>query len=116
MVRSRAADIAEQAARAAADDVNKQDLQNGKVVIDGAACGAGGPAAGLVGAYAKGAGVTATMTSCTTGQNAAGPTATVAVQITANPAIPAGFFSSITESATETAFLACGTADAKQAC
>jgi Flp pilus assembly protein TadG len=116
LIRSRAADIAEQAARAAADDVDEQQLQNGQVVISAAACAAGGPAANLVSAYAKGTGVTAAMTSCTTGQGAQGPTATVGVQVTVTPAIPAGLFRTITETVTEVAFLACGTADQQQAC
>jgi Flp pilus assembly protein TadG len=116
LVRSRAADIAEQAARAAADDVNRQLLQSGTVAIDAAACAPDGPAAGLVSAYAKGTGVTASMTSCTTGQSAQGPTATVGVQVTATPAIPSGLFRSISEQVTEVAYLACGTANAEQAC
>jgi Flp pilus assembly protein TadG len=44
VAKSRAADIAEQAARAAADDINPAALRNGQVSIAAGACGTPGPA------------------------------------------------------------------------
>ena len=44
VAKSRAADIAEQAARAAADDINPAALRNGQVTIAAGACDTPGPA------------------------------------------------------------------------
>jgi Flp pilus assembly protein TadG len=115
IAKSRAADIAEQAARAAADDLDRAALQNGKVVINGNACDAGGPAAALIASYAKGIGVTATMQNC---QPATGPNGEqgreVWVQVQMKPAIPASLFGTINVTTHEVAFLKCGTADQVQ--
>jgi Flp pilus assembly protein TadG len=64
VAKSRAADIAEQAARAAADDINPAALRNGDVSIAAGACGVPGPASDLIATYQKGVGVTATMLKC----------------------------------------------------
>jgi Flp pilus assembly protein TadG len=114
IAKSRAADIAEQAARAAADDINLPSLRAGNVQIDPDACAAGGPADTLIRTYAKGIGVTASMVApdCTFG---AGMRAvTVYVQVSMTPAIPAGM--SIIVTAHDTAYLACGSAMARTAC
>jgi Flp pilus assembly protein TadG len=118
IAKSRAADIAEQAARAAADDISTAALRNGQVSISAAACDAGGPAAALISTYGKGVGVTASRLNCQRGIDAEGdPDVTVQVQVTVRPAIPAPLFGSvITVQAAETAYLACGTADARTAC
>ena len=118
IAKSRAADIAEQAARAAADDISPAALRNDdQVVVAGGACGATGPAADLISTYAKGGDVTASMQSCAIGTDAQGtPDVTVGVQVSMTPVIPAGAFSSIQVSASETAYLACGTADQQTAC
>ena len=117
IAKSRAADIAEQAARAAADDIAPAALRNGHVVIAAGACAANGPAAGLISSYSKGVGVTASLQGCMVGTDAQGaPDVTVGVQVAVNPIIPAGAFSSIQVSSSETAYLACGTADARVAC
>jgi Flp pilus assembly protein TadG len=113
--KSRAADVAEQAARAAAGDRNVTSLRTGsEATLAGDACS--GPAANLVTAYAKGIpGVTAKMTSCQ--QTAAQPvTVTVTVQLSATPAIPVGVFSAISETATESAYVVCGNADQAVVC
>jgi Flp pilus assembly protein TadG len=114
MAKSRAADIAEQAARAAADDIDPASLRGGQVAIAGDACNA---AQGLITTYAKGVGVIASMRNCAIGTGLGGaPDATVGVQVSVNPIIPTGIFSAISVSASETAYLACGTADARTAC
>jgi Flp pilus assembly protein TadG len=117
IAKSQAADIAEQAARAVADDISPAALRANRIALAAGACGAAGPAAGLISSYAKGVGVTASMQSCTVGTSALGtPEVTVGVQVSTHPAIPTGAFSAIDVSATETAYLACGTADARTAC
>jgi Flp pilus assembly protein TadG len=117
VAKSRAADIAEQAARAAADDISPAALRNGQVAIAADACGTPGPASDLVSTYQKGVGVTASMQSCVVGTGLAGaPDVTVRVQVSMRPFIPVSPFGTITVSAAETAFLACGTANARVAC
>jgi Flp pilus assembly protein TadG len=117
--KERAADIAEQAARAAADDINIVSLRSGTVTINADACNPGGPAASLVASYAKGTGVTAAIPAsyggqpgCHTGTTltATGQQhyATVTVEITTKPVIPLGIFGSYQVPATQTAFLDCG--------
>jgi Flp pilus assembly protein TadG len=117
VAKSRAADIAEQAARAAADDIDPGALRNGDVTIAAGACGVPGPASELVSTYQKGVGVTATMLTCNPGTGPEGaPDVTVQVQVSMKPFLPVNPFGTITVTATETAFLACGTADARVAC
>ena len=117
VAKSRAADIAEQAARAAADDINPAALRNGQVQIAAGACGVPGPASDLISTYQKGVGVTASMLDCHPGTGPQGaPSVTVRVQVSMKPFIPVNPFSTINVQASETAFLACGTADARVAC
>jgi Flp pilus assembly protein TadG len=118
VAKSRAADIAEQAARATADDIDPAKLRNGQVMIARDACNlTTGPAAGLVATYQKGVGVTALLNGCELGTDPEGtPDVTVQVQVSMTPVIPVGLFATINVSASETAYLACGTADARVAC
>ena len=117
VAKSRAADIAEQAARAAADDISPAALRKGQVAVAAGACDDPGPATGLISTYSKGVGVTATMQGCQVGTDLEGtPDVTVQVRVTMKPVIPAGLFSTINVTASETAYLACGTADARTAC
>jgi Flp pilus assembly protein TadG len=117
--RERAADMAEQAARATVNDLDITALRSGQIVISPGACAPGAPAASLVASYARGAGVTAAVPAsyhsqpgCTTGtvRTAAGQQhfATVTVEITTQPVIPIGIFGSYQVPATQTAFLDCG--------
>ena len=122
--KSRAADIAEQAARAAANDLNVADLRTGRgtVRLLGNACDLqNGPAAQLVADYAGGApGSTVTLTRCTPSVTTVGGTAAVSVtatvQLSMRPALPVPPFNTISASAQETAYLACGSADKREAC
>jgi len=117
VAKSRAADIAEQAARAAADDINPAALRNGDVTIAAGACDVAGPASDLISTYQKGVGVTASMLDCHVGTGPQGaPDVTVQVQVSMKPFIPVNPFSTINVQASETADLACGTADARVAC
>ena len=117
--RERAADMAEQAARATVNDLDIAALRSGQIVISRAACAPGGPAASLVASYAQGTGVTAVVPAsyhnqpgCMAGtvQTAAGQRhyATVTVEITTRPVIPIGIFGSYQVPATQTAYLDCG--------
>lgn len=121
--KSRAADIAEQAARAAADDLNVADLRtgHGTVRLVGGACNLlTGPAAQLVADYnaASGPGAKATLTGCTSGVTDVGGTlslmVTAKVQFSERPDLPVPL--PISATAQETAYLACGSADALEAC
>jgi Flp pilus assembly protein TadG len=117
VAKSRAADIAQQAARAAADDINPAALRNGQVTIAAGACDTPGPASDLITTYQKGVGVTASMLGCVIGTGLQGaPDVTVRVQVSMKPFIPVNPFSTINVQASETAYLACGTADARVAC
>jgi Flp pilus assembly protein TadG len=117
IAKSRAADIAEQAARAAADTIDPASLRQGQVVIAQGACATPGPAYNLVNTYQKGVGVGATMQNCIIGTGPQGaPDVTVQVQVTMQPFLPVGVFKTINVTASETAFLACGTANARVAC
>ena len=117
VAKSRAADIAEQAARAAADDINTAALRDGHVAIAAGACDTPGPASDLISTYQKGVGVTASMLGCHPGTGLQGaPTVTVQVQVSMKPFIPVSPFGTINVQASETAYLACGTADARVAC
>ena len=109
--KERAADIAEQAARAAAGNIDIAQLRTAGVAAIGP--GACGFAAHLVSAYSQqdSSGVDrvtgATMTSCVA---AAGTeTATVAVTITTQPLV-GGILGRFTETARETATAECGIA------
>jgi Flp pilus assembly protein TadG len=124
--KSRAADIAEQAARAAADDINVVGLRTGKgtVGLAGGACDLNpqtGPAAQLVADYASGVpGATATLTGCTStvtnvgGTPSLSVTATVVLSVRSTLAVPP--FQTISATAQETAYLACGSANQREAC
>jgi len=120
--KSRAADIAEQAARAAADDVNVGQLRGGTIGLGGDACDLKqGPAAQLVASYAAGVpGATATLTDCTSSVTEVGGnpslTVTATVQLSVRPALPVPPFTTISATAQETAYLACGSADQREAC
>jgi Flp pilus assembly protein TadG len=122
--KSRAADIAEQAARAAADDVNVVGLRTGTgtVSLSANACDMRqGPAAQLVTEYARGVpGATATLTGCTPSTTNVGGTpavsVTATVQLTVRPALPVPPFNTISATAQETAYLACGSQDQREAC
>lgn len=109
--RERAADIAEQAARAAAGNIGVAGLRAGGVAAIGP--GACGLAAGLVSAYGQQdrSGVDrvtgATMTSCVAAVGS--ETATVAVTITTQSLV-GGILGSFTETARETATAECGIA------
>ena len=117
VAKSRAADIAEQAARAAADDINPGALRSGQVAVAAGACDAGGPATGLISTYSQGVGVTASMQNCQVGTDAAGaPDVTVQVTVSSQPVFPVPPFATINVTAIETAYLACGSADARTAC
>ncbi len=117
VAKSRAADIAEQAARAAADDINPGALRSGQVAVAASACNQGGPATGLISTYSQGVGVTASMQNCQVGTDAAGaPDVTVQVMVSTRPVFPVPPFTAINVHATETAYLACGSADARTAC
>ena len=120
--KSRAADIAEQAARAAADDVNVGQLRGGTIGLGGDACDLKqGPAAQLVASYAAGVpGAAATLTNCTSSVTDVGGnpslTVTATVQLSVRPALPVPPFTTISATAQETAYLACGSADQREAC
>jgi Flp pilus assembly protein TadG len=119
--KERAADIAEQAARATVGDIDVTALRGsaGRISVSADACTASGPAASLVAAYARGTGVSADIPAsyhgrpgCWTG-TVRTPTgvqhfATVTVEITTRPVIPFGVFGSFQVPATQTAFLDCG--------
>jgi hypothetical protein len=107
--RERAADIAEQAARAAADNIDVAALRStGRAAIGPGAC----PLAGtLVAAYAQGASTgvdavtSATMDTCTAPVGAVA--ATVQVTIKTRPLVP-GVLGSFTETAQASATSECG--------
>ncbi len=102
--KERAADIAEQAARAAANQISVTGLRavNPVVVLGPGACQA---AATLVGQYPVGSRTTASMTSCNAPTGAT--LATVAVSVTTAPVFPF-FFGSFTMTSTATATPVCG--------
>ncbi len=117
VAKSRAADIAEQAARAAADDISPAALRKEQVAVAAGACGNPGPATALISTYSQGVGVTAAMLNCHVGTDPEGtPDVTVQVEVKMKPVFPVGPFATIDVFAFETAYLACGTADARTAC
>jgi Flp pilus assembly protein TadG len=110
--RERANDIAEQAARAAANTIDIAALRGttGAVQIGPGACAA---AYSIVRQYQTASHTTANMTGCSA---AAGATqAIVQVSVTTAPVIPM-FFPSFTEVGTATAQPACGNAVQKENC
>jgi len=117
VAKSRAADIAEQAARAAADDINPASLRNGQVAVAAGACDQGGPATTLISTYSQGVGVTASMLNCQVGTDGQGaPDVTVQVNVKTPVVFPIPMFPKVNVNASETAYLACGSADARTAC
>jgi Flp pilus assembly protein TadG len=98
--KERAADIAEQAARAAANDIAVGGLRGNVVQIAPGACQ---QAANLVGTYQTSSHMSATMTGC----NTAAQLATVKVSVTTTPIFGA-FIGSFTKQVTETAKPECG--------
>jgi Flp pilus assembly protein TadG len=117
VAKSRAADIAEQAARAAADDINPASLRNGQVALAAGACDPGGPATALISTYSQGVGVTASMLKCNVGTDGQGaPDVTVQVHVTTKIVFPVPMFPGVNVDASETAYLACGSAEARTAC
>jgi Flp pilus assembly protein TadG len=119
--KQRAADIAEQAARAAATDLNTAALRSGGTVnIDWTdELGNGGPCAvaqHAVDAYAKdfNSVTSAQIKECGPGP---GPrTAIVTVELTTQPLISAPGFTTVTMRATQQATAACGNANQQEAC
>ena len=122
--KSRATNLAEQAARAAANDLSVGDLRTGQgtVRLVGGACDLRtGPAAQLVADYAAGVpGSSATLTGCTSKVTDVGGTpsltVTAIVQFSVRPDLPVPPFNTISATAQETAYLACGSADQREAC
>lgn len=119
--RERAADIAQQAARAAVDDLATGQLRSGHFALAAAACAPGGPAYSLVSEYAGNSarimpppdgcqigGMTTGGCQIPTPTGSQGPCVKVEVEITVNPAIPIGPFGTLTTTATESANLDCG--------
>jgi hypothetical protein len=121
--RERAADIAQQAARAAADDLQTGSLRSGRFIINADACAPGGPAYSLVSEYAgNSARIMPGQEGCAIGGmvngacqtqppplgGSQGPCVKVEVEITVNPAIPIGPLGTLTTTATEFANLDCG--------
>jgi|HubBroStandDraft_4_1064222.scaffolds.fasta_scaffold187109_1 Flp pilus assembly protein TadG len=98
--KERAADTAEQAARAAADTLNQNELRVGNVVIDeGAACDA---ADNLVAQYSNVSGIDAVITNCQAPTLAQPRQATVTVEVKTTPIFSA-LIGSFTMSATASA-------------
>jgi Flp pilus assembly protein TadG len=111
--RERAADIAGQAARAAADDISPATLRQGVPAgsafpIDWAtACGY---AQRVVQQYGAGlTGATVTMSGCP-GQGSSPTQASITVQVVTKPLIGGGILGTFTETATGTATSECGNA------
>lgn len=101
--RERAADIAEQAARAAANQVDVADLRAGdsQIMIGPGACDA---AASIVDQYTLPSHTSASMQSCA---GSGLPFATVKVSVRTSPLIPL-MFGNFTMTASATAYPACG--------
>jgi Flp pilus assembly protein TadG len=112
--RERAADIAEQAARAAATDLVPASLRNGPPVIDfTTACTYATQAAQ---AYAQDFGSGASLGSTTCAEGANPQSVAVTVQVTTQPVIPVPGFTTLNVTVTQTATLTCGNADQQEAC
>jgi Flp pilus assembly protein TadG len=117
--RERAADIAGQAARAAANDISPATLRQGVPAgtafpIDwNTACGY---AQQVVQQYGAGlTGTTVTMSGCP-GQNSSPTQAAITVQVTTKPLIGGGILGPFTETATGTATSECGNAVQQGVC
>ncbi|MGH3251917.1 MAG: pilus assembly protein TadG-related protein [Trebonia sp.] len=117
--RERAADVAEQAARAAVTDLSIGDLHGqsapATLAIDwSTACTYAQQTITDYGADTSGV-TRAVMANCGEGTNPL--TATVTVTVTSTPAIPVpGFEQSLTMTATQSATAACGNADKQEVC
>lgn len=112
--RERAADIAEQAARAAATDLTADSLRAGAPAIDfTTACQYATKAAQ---AYASDFGSKTTLTGTTCAEGATPQTVSVTVTVTTQPVIPVPGFSTLNLTVTQTATLTCGSADQQEAC
>jgi Flp pilus assembly protein TadG len=98
--KERAADIAEQSARAAADDISVTSLRNNIVQINPDACQRAG---NLVARYRLSPRMSAAMSSC----DIQAQQATVTVSVAITPLIP-GFTGSMTKAVTATAKPECG--------
>jgi Flp pilus assembly protein TadG len=112
--RERAADIAGQAARAAANDISPATLRQGIPAgttgfpIDwGTACGYAQQVVEQYGANLTG--TTVVMSGCP-GQNSSPTQASITVQVTTKPLIGGGILGTFTETATGTATSECGNA------
>ena len=108
--RQRAGDIAEQAARAGAQQLNVADLRNGTLTIDeGAAC-AQAKAVAVASGVAGSAVTCGPFGSTTTSTNQVVPTITVRVTITYTPILLGLFYSpNFTANASATAYPQAGT-------
>ena len=117
--RERAADIAGQAARAAADDISPATLRS--ATLSGNALpidwtSACGYAQQVVQKYGAGlAGTTVTMSACP-GQKSSATQAAITVQVVTRPLIGGGILGTFTETATGTATTECGNAVQQGAC
>lgn len=98
--KERAADIAEQSARAAADDISVTSLRNNIVQINPDACAQAG---NIVTHYRLSLRMSAAMANC----NIQAQQATVTVSVAINPLIP-GFTGSLTKTVTASAKPECG--------
>lgn len=106
--RERAADIAEQAARAGADQVSVAGLRDGTFTIPQTDCNTA--ASSLVAGYAQGSLSASDQSGVTVSPcDINGSTVTVNVEVNVTPVIPI-IFGSFTTGATESATLDCGNA------
>jgi Flp pilus assembly protein TadG len=116
--RERAADIAEQAARAAAEDISPASLRAGTVAIDWSdSQNNGGPcsfAQQAASDYAQDFGSTVSLGSVTCSQGATPQTATVTVTLNVQSVIPVLSEPAVT--VTQSATATCGNADQQEAC
>lgn len=110
--RERAADVAEQGARAAVTDLSVGSLRTGTVAVDWAtACGYAQQA---VRDYAATFGSSASVDSVSCVQGTSPRMATVTVTVTSKPVIPG--FPALTMTATQSASAVCGNADQQEVC
>jgi Flp pilus assembly protein TadG len=117
--RERAADIAGQAARAAADDISPATLRSAPLSPNALPIdwtGACGYAQQVVQKYGAGlAGTTVTMSACP-GPKSSATQAAITVQVTTRPLIGGGILGTFTETATGTATTECGNAVQQGGC
>jgi Flp pilus assembly protein TadG len=108
--RQRAGDIAEQAARAGAQQLNVNDLRNGTLTIDEAAACSQAKAVAVASGLADSAVTCGPIGSTTTSTNQVVPTITVTVTITYSPILLGMFYSpNFTANASATAYPQPGT-------